>query len=79
MREFNIIKLDLNPPVGDLSSYKVYIIRNSLIKFDSNCYFSVLIYNEANIYILFYMNETFYNIKPQEEEVDIDINSIYIK
>ena len=52
-REFSIIKLALNPPVGDLSSYKVYKISNSLIKTVSNNYFSVLIYNEANIYISF--------------------------
>ena len=78
-REFSIIKLALNPPVGDLSSYKVYKISNSLIKTVPNNYFSVLIYNEANIYILFYMDETFYYMKPQEEELDIDIDSIYIK
>jgi hypothetical protein len=53
LREFSIIKLALNPPVGDLSCYKVYIISNSLIKTVSNNYFSVLIYNEANIYISF--------------------------
>jgi len=81
-REFSLIKLALDPPVGDLSRYKVYKLgSNSLIKTNSNYYFSVIIYDEFNIYILFNTDEPFSDMNPQEEEsnTNIETNSINIE
>ena len=81
-REFSLIKLALNPPVGDLSRYKVYKIpSNSLIETNSNYYFSLIIYDEFNIYVLFNTDEPLSDMNPQEEEsnTNIETNSINIE
>ena len=77
--EFSLIKLELNPYEKDFSRYKDYKISNSLIKNDTNYFISVLIYHGTNIYISFYLGETLYYMKPQEEipNTNLDFNSIY--